>query len=310
MPQNLTSQSNVMTAASQTMAGWSRVIESPDDIPAIYKSHFDLCFDSKQRFPTVIWTPALDKFPRRTTDKLICDDESALTIFEKVGGQVDVLCYPYRDVEEAELGIVLLDSWITVSGKTMEGESRVSTIHFNTTSKRYFESILNSLRPFPRGMDEAQLATERDKFNHLSTSNFKMMNYGRESLLPGESVLRILLQQEIRQPFLTVFGKTFSRMVSPEHLTALTDRELILIRNSGSSKDGRAARYGGIWQYVPLHSVGSVSLSEVTNERLTLSIRLRSGRTIESIFEISNLPELEQFRSQFQWIIEPVHAAG
>jgi hypothetical protein len=310
MPQTIQSQGNVMTAASQTMAGWSKVIESPEDIPAVYKSLFDRYFDSKHRFPTVIWIPALDTFPRRTTEKLICDNESALTIFEKIGNQVNVLCYPYHDIEETELGIVLLDSWITVSGKTKDGKSCVSTIHFNTTSKRYFESILNSLRPFPRMMDGALDAAEKDKFNDLSETNFKMMNYGRESLLPGESVLRILLQQEIRRPFLTVFGRTFSRTISPAHLTVITDRELILIRNTGSSRDGRAARYGGIWQYVPLRSVESVSLSETSNERLTLSIRLRSGRTIESIFEISNLPELEQFRSQLQWLIETVHAAG
>ena len=198
-----------MTAARQSMAAWSKLVESREDIPAVYKTHFDKTFDSKQRFPLVIWTPSLERFPRKTTEKLICDTDEALYIFEKNGNQVDSTCYPYREMCGSEIGIILLDSWLTIHGRTSQGETAVSKIEFNTTSKRYFEPILSKLCPASDTMDKAHFTVEKDKFNRLSVINFKFMNYGRERLQTGETVIRFLLQPEIHQPLFTMFGRTF-----------------------------------------------------------------------------------------------------
>ena len=130
------------------------------------------------------------------------------------------------------------------------------------------------------------------------------MNYGRESLVSGETVLHFLLQPQIRQPLFTIFGKTFHKVLSLTHLTVVTDQELILIQESGSGKEGRAGRYGGIWQYIPLRSIISVSLSAVDNDRLTLLIRCQPDRTVEALFDISNLPELQQLRDQLQILLK------
>lgn len=310
MSQNLQSQSTVLTAARQTMAAWSKLVESREDIPAVYKTHFDKTFDTEQRFPVVILTPSLDKFPRKTTEKLICDTDDALYIFEKNGNQIETACYPYRDMYGSEIGIILLDSWLTIHGRTSQGEVAVSKIEFNTTSRRYFEPILNKLRPTPTTMDKAHFAAEKDKFNSLSAINFKFMNYGRESLHPGETVIRFLLQSEIRQPLFTIFGKTFHKTLSHTHFTVITDQELILIRDTGNDKDGRAGRYGGIWQYIPLRYIDSVFLSEVADDRLTLSVRCQPDRTIEMLFDISNLPELQQLCSELQSLTEHTRATG
>ncbi|MGB8980696.1 MAG: hypothetical protein WCC12_02365, partial [Anaerolineales bacterium] len=287
MSQDSQSENTVITAARQTMAAWSKVIESREDIPSVYRNLFDRHFDTRQHFPYVILTPPLDKFLRKTTEKLVCDTDDAIYVFERDGNQIDASRYAYRDVYGVEVGVVLLDAWLTISGKTSAGEAGLSTIEFNTTSLRYFEPILKKMRPAPRPVDKAVLAAERDKFDSLATANFKFMNYGRESLIPGETVLQILLQPEIRQSLLTVFGKTFYKTLSPAHLTVVTDRELILIRDV---ERGRKAtdRYGGVWQYMPLHRLDSVNLSDAANDRLTLSIHCQPGRTIEKLFESSS----------------------
>ena len=306
MSQNL--QSTVLTAARQTMAAWSRVIESREDIPAVYKSCFDQHFGSDSSFPYVILTPPLDKFSRRTTEKLICDTDKAIHIFERNGHQIEVSNYPYRDIYGVELGIILLDSWLTISGKTSQEQVCDLTIQFNTTSLRHFVPILNKLRSVPKAVDEAQIAVERDKFDHLSAINFKFMNYGRESLIAGETVLQILLQPEIRQPLGTVFGRTFYKTVSPAHLAITTDRELILIRDVERSKRSEVSRYGGIWQFLPLSCLDALTLSEGSNQRFTLSIQYHSGQTIEKLFEESHQQELEQFCSQLKALIDSTHA--
>ncbi|MFT3891806.1 MAG: hypothetical protein QM730_09260 [Anaerolineales bacterium] len=303
MTQELKEQSTTMTAARQTMAAWSKLLESREEIPTIFKNHFNQAFGSGEPFPLVIWTPSLDRFPHRTTEKLICDTSDALYIFEKNGNQIDATVYLYRDISGSEVGNILLDSWLTIYGRTKQGGTTASKIEFNTTSKRYFELIIRKLRPAGEA-NASQFVLQKDKFNALSTINFKFMNYGRESLVAGETVIQFLLQSEIRQPIFTFFSKTFHKVLSPTHLTVLTDQELILIQETGNGKDGRAGRYGGIWQYIPLRYIDLVSLSPVENDRLTFSIRCQPNRTIEKLFDISNLPMLQQFRDQLQALLK------
>lgn len=304
MSQNVQSQSTALTGARQTMSAWSKLIESPEDIPAIYKTCFEKHFGSEQAFPYVILTPALDNHTHKITEKLVCDTADRLYVFEKNGDRIDTNCYPYQEIYSSEVGSILLYSWLTIRGKTSEGEPSVSTIEFNTTSKRYFESVLNKLRPAFETMDETQIAAEKDKFNSLSDINFKFMNHGRESLLPGETVLHFLLQSELRQPLFTIFDKTFYKTLSLTHMAVVTNRELILICDTGNTKEQRSDRYGGIWQYIPLRYIDSVSLSEVVDDKLTLSIHCQPDRTIEKLFDISNLPNLQQLCFELQSLTE------
>ena len=291
---------NTLTAARQTMSAWSRVIESRDEIPAVYQEYFDQQFDREQLFPRVIWTPSLEKFPRKTTEKLICDTDDALYVFERTGNEIDVKCYPYCDIHGSELGIVLLDSWLTVYGKTSRGEVSASKIEVNTTSLRYFSSIQKRLRPSLAAADHENFTREKDKFNILSTTHFKFMNYGRESLIPGETVQQFIVQAEIRDPLFTLFGKTFYRDVSPAHLTILTDHELILFQDVERNRESRVSQYGGLWQYIPLRIIESLELSDAPNDRLLLSIRCRAGRVVEKLFNASSRSEIEQLRSRFR----------
>jgi hypothetical protein len=303
MSPHLQSQSAVLTGARQTMTAWSKEIESREGIPPFYKQSFDQYFGSEQPFPHTVLTPALDKFPRRTTEKLVCDTDEAVCIFEKNRNQVEARWYHYRDVCAVETGIVLLESWLTLYGRTSRGEVRASTIEINTTSLRHFDRVLRRIRPKPRLMDKETLAAERDKFDSLSEVSFKFMNYGRSSLVPGETVLQFVLQPEIRQPLWTVFGRTFYKTISPAHLTILTDRELILIRNADRLSLSQVDRYGGVWRYIPLASLDSIALSGTGNERVQLSIRHQPGETIQVLFDASLQQQLERFCTQAQKLI-------
>jgi hypothetical protein len=291
---------SLLTGARQTMAAWSKVLESREDIPVVFRNSFDRQFHVERQFPHVIFTPSLEKFPRKTTEKLICDTEDVIYIFERNGNQIQETFYSFQDVSLLELGIVLLDSWLTISGKTKQGEPGISKIEFNTTSLRFFTGILTRLRPSSQTMDGAQFAFEKDKFNQLARANFKFMNYGRESLVPGESVLQILLQPEIRQSLFTIFGRTFYKTLSPAHLSILTDKELIFIQDPEHVKESKIARYGGIWKYLSLRGIEAVTISEITENRLLLTIQCQQGTKIEKLFEASNRSQLEQFRSNFQ----------
>jgi hypothetical protein len=301
MSRDLKSEMSVLTGARQTMSSWSKVIETYDAVPEVYKSFLKQYCGENQAFPYVILAPPLEKFLHNTTEKLIYDLNDAIHILERTGNQAVTKSYPYKSVRFVEVGNILLSSWITISGITSEGVASASTIEFNAaTGERHFAVFLNKMRPAPQNADVAGLRAEKDKFDHLSTLNFKFMNYGRNSLVRGENVVQILLQPEIREPAWTLLGWTFYRTISPAHLTILTDKELILIREDEREKDVRGARYGSVWQYIPLRSIISVSLADPSNDLLILTITLSPDETLEKIFAVSSKPELEQFRDKIK----------
>ncbi len=303
MTQNLQSQNILLTGARQTMAAWSKVLESREEIPAIYQAHFERYFAVGAPFPFVVWMPSLNRHTGWTTETLICDTPDALYIFEKHGTQVSALSYSYEDVYSVEDGNILLDAWLMVSGRTQGGEKRVTTLTFNMTSKRHFEGILHKLRGFPQEAGANDLSAQKDKFNSLSDRSFKLMNYGRESLLPGETVQRFVFQPGIKNPFFSIFGMTFYKPASLAHMVVSTDRELILIQETGDDKEMSPARYGGIWQYIPLHCVDSVTVEETAKDRVKLLIRCQPDAVIEKVFDPSNLVELESFSKDLQKLI-------
>ena len=142
-----------------------------------------------------------------------------------------------------------------------------------------------------------------------SSSSFKFMNFARHSLLAGEQVLHAILQPEIRARRFTFLGKTFYRRISPTHVCILTDRELILIREEAlkSLND----KYGGIWEYIPLDKLGSLSMSTRNDSLLALSIELVTGYGFECLFEATRQNEVEQLLLKFRQLKagEPEYAA-
>lgn len=290
-----------MTAGKQTMSSWSKIIESYDAVPIVYRSALDPQLAGSKDFPHIVLIPPLDKFLRKTNQKLICDSGDSIQILERSGSQVIKKSYPYQTVSMLEFGSILLRSWISVYGPTSEGDMDFSTFEFNTVSERHFSLFINKIRPAPIGSDEDAFKVEQAKFNHLSSINFKFMNYGRGSLLMGQKVIQTILQPEIRKPAFKFLSWTFYRTVLLAHLTILTDRELIFIRDDEQGLAKKGVRHGGIWQYIPLRSIDSTSVEEESPDGLlTLVVNLSSGHTLKKSFAASGKTELETLRDKLQ----------
>jgi hypothetical protein len=298
MSQNSNRPEPVLTGARQTMMSWSKVIEAYEEIPEIYRPFLDPLLAASDNFPHIVLAPPLDKFLRKTSEKLICDSPDAIHILERSGSQVLKKSYPYQKIGMLEVGIILLKSWITLCGENSEGKSDCTTLEFNTSSERHYAAFLKKIRPAAGQDDDGGLKTERDKFNYLSNLNFKFMNYARSSLMMGEKVIQSMLQPEIRTPAWKLLGWTFHRTVSLAHLAILTDRELILIRDDERSKAIKGVRYGGVWQYIRLDSIRSVKLEDAVDDHLSLVINLAGGDAIKKNFAAASKPELEQLRDK------------
>ncbi len=233
--------------------------------------------------------------------------DQALWILERVGSQVTAKSFPYQSIEQVETGNILLYSWLTLRGLTSEGLPGSVTIEYNpAVGERHLAVFLHKIRPQPREVEAASFAAEKNKFNYLANLNFKFMNYGRSSLICGETVLDSLFQPEIREPAWSLPGWTFYRSLSPAHLTILTNQELILLREDEHSQETRGGKYGGIWQYLPLRSLTSVSVAQNGAKWLTLRLKLTSNQTLEKLFDLSNQPALEKLAEQLKALLGAV----
>ncbi len=298
MAENLNLES--LTGAKQSMSAWTKAVESYEDVPTIYKGFFGKRITDNQSIPYTLLAPSLLKPAGRTTEKLICDADNAIHILERNGNQVILRSYPYQTVSMLEMGNVLLSSWLTISGVASTGMADISTIDFNDSSSRHYETFIKKIRPMPSETGGNQFKVEKDKFDYLSANNFKLMSYARASLIDGETVQQIILQPEIKKPRWPMLGDMFLKMITPPHLTILTSLELIFIEDIGLGGKADQPKYGGIWQYIPLRSIKSMAWSKTTDgDWLTLSITVSPDKTISKIYAISSMPELEQLCARF-----------
>jgi hypothetical protein len=97
----------------------------------------------------------------------------------------------------------------------------------------------------------------------------------------------------------------FFRTISTAHLSMLTDRELILMREDerfSTRKKGK--RYGGVWQYIPLRSVVSLTTTQRAENLLTLSINLTDNKSIDRIYALDKSEEVAAFQSAVEDVIK------
>ena len=103
----------------------------------------------------------------------------------------------------------------------------------------------------------------------------------------------------MRQPLITLFGKSLTRLIATAHLCILTDRELIIIRDDEDSPVWQpGVRYGGVWLYLPLAKIVALAVTPRTADVLTLTIELPHGERIESLFATAQQAEVDRFLCQ------------
>jgi len=295
----------LLTGYEQTKWSWARIVESYDQLPEAFKDFFKTFLDDTSAFPYAVRTPRFEELTRRENEKLIFSLDNKVYVLERIKDKLSVTCYPLEDISTIEVGAILLDSWIKISGVASNGVLTSSTLRFNTVTDFLFTPILGKIRPTSTPGDTDQ-SSERAKFDYLMPLNFKFMNYARHSLVPGEKVIHTVLQPEIRAKLLTLFGRSLSRTISTAHLSILTDRELIMIRDEKTGRWGDKTKYGGVWNYIPLDKITSISLTPEKGDLLVLSIHLPQNDHIDSLFSASNKQEVELFLSQFETLIRGV----
>ena len=279
---------------------WARVIDSLERVPELYLEFVCSWLSHGEEFPYIVLAPAYENFRNKITEKIICVSGPEIKVLERNGKAITAQSYPLAELSYVEVSSILLDFRVRITGITSQGIPASSLFRSSAATDYLFAPILRQVRLQADASKGVGQAPDLERFNSWSSSSFKFMNFARRSVLAGEKVLDCLLQPEIRAKRFTFLNKTFYRTLSLTHACILTDQELILIREEAlpSLND----KYGGIWEYIPLNRIATLSTSTRNNNLLALSIKLVTGDSFECLFDAAKQDEVEQFLVQFHKI--------
>jgi hypothetical protein len=262
---------------------WAREVKTAEEIPDAFLEFYN-SITLEGYSPYTVFTPPDRWGFNRTSPKIISMFEDKIAIAEKVKKDIIKKVYYFKDINFIEWRTVLLSSWLKING-TVNDVFSSTTIEFNTVKDYLFKPILKKIRASINGLRTENknelLEKEKNKFNYLNKINFKYMNFARESLMPAESVINMVLQPYIRIKFM----KYFYKIISSPHFTILTDKELIIIKDDNTLLSEKGITYGGIWNYIPINKIDSISLTENQDlDTLNFTLSLKGNAVLNSLF--------------------------
>ena len=232
--------------------------------------------------PHAVLTPTFPGYVHRENEKLVFSLDRQLYVWERIKNDLKCTGYAFDDIQTIEIGTVLLYAWIGITGVASDGVLTTSIFKFNSVTDWLFAPFIQEIRGAAGDMADADREAEIRTLDSRVQSNFKFRNYARRSLVPGEKVIDALWQPEIRHKLLTLLGRSFFRTIAMTHLLILTDRELIIIREDEASPQWRdESRYGGVWKYIPLDKITSISLAPKETNLLALVIHLPENDSLD-----------------------------
>ncbi len=287
-----------LTGYAQTKLSWARRVSSYAELPDVYHDRLKALLGGRP-LPQLVLTPTYRGYIHRENEKLIFSLDRHLYIWERTKGGLICTCYALEDIHSVESGSVLLYAWIGIHGVASHGGSVRSNLRFNSITSYMFAPLVDEIRSASGDPGGADHELELRKLEDWGQLSFKFSSYARRSLLPGEKVIDALWQPEIRNRLLTFLGRSFYKTIATTHLLILTDRELIIIREDETSRHGcYDSRYGGVWIYLPLDKIISITLTPTEANLLALSIYLPQNDCIESLFSAIQQPAVDRFLSR------------
>ena len=293
----------LLSHAEQTRLSWARVARSWDEVPQDFRHALATVSGRTQDLPYTVLTPSFQGFLRRPGEKLICTFGDEIWVMDKVQNRAMTTCYPVGEISSIEAGSVLLKAWITIRGVDRSGALSASTLEFNAVGEGLLTPIVARGRPGPDTSGGVDHGAEIDKFKCLAPLNFKFMNYARRTIVPGERVIQFVLQPEVRAEAPRLLGRTWWGRIYPAHLTVLTDKELIDIRDEPGVRWNPDAKHGGIWTYVPLPKVVGTSLGKADDSMVAVAVDLAGGDRLDLLFSGSQEEEVKGLVGQVESLI-------
>lgn len=280
---------------------WARRVDSFGQVPETLRGLFDeIPPDEREPFPYSVLTPTFRGIGRRLEpERLVCLTAKTLYVLEARHSGLEIAKFHLRGKCIVERGVVLLYSWIRVSGTAEDGTPQSCCVRFNSITDHLMAPFVDALRAPSAGSGDMQ-GSRLECFNSLAQTHYKFYSRGRSGLRPCDCVARMLFQPEVRDSRREVLGFTITRRISPAHLTVLTPSEVILIRDASSRFWLKDQTHGAIWTHVPREMVRSASLEPGERQCLRLTLHCKAEVEEWMLFEASVRQELQGLVQELQ----------
>lgn len=258
-----------------TIDTFPRLIKNIDEIPSTFKDYISSFVSNNTGFPYMIFIPQNWWGFKFVPAKLIVLLEDRILVAEKNKKKLLILNYLFNDIYYIQKGIVLLHSWIKLIG-LVNGNISISFIEFNSVGAKIFRPVVEKFRMVSCGLEinekeKEKLKKEKEKFLYLLNSNYKYMNFGSDSIMPGENVQNMLLQPGIKVKYCFFF----KRYLNVQHFSILTDKELIIIHDNDTLRSLNIIEFGGIWNFIPLNKIKNISLESYKDKKEIISLNIK-----------------------------------
>lgn len=277
---------------------WPRAISSYKEIPAGFLAEFP---GEDAGFPYTVLIPGGEPstFENNVNPQMLCLYDDRLVSLEAIRGDVQTTEYALKSITSVEHGRVLLNSWLSI-----HSASRSKTFHFSSSVAHVFSPIVNAFRATDGGVvsekeADANTPDEVTKLGYLWKKNFKYFNYAKQSLAPGVKVEASVYQEEIPLSKLNLFNRPIFSSYLSGHLAVLTDRELIFIKESEEVRAIHDTSYGGVFSYIPLQGVRSVTFDSTDDKKVdcVANISLVDGKHYQFQFSTATAVHLDEFKA-------------
>jgi len=297
--QRLTSVSHstksFLPATAQTKRSWARVVDSLDNVPAIYQDQVRAISEAHGCFPYTIVTPTYAGFLSKGSEKLICAFNEILYVLTYSSDHLESQSVEYSTITYTQHAFVLLKSWLKLTVAVTDTAPKQFVFRYNSASESCFIPLIEIIRSHSRIQSNPIDPIEDNNLQFLEQLDYKLFNYGVRGLLPNQLIRSTLYQPAVQHYLIRVHRAVLTRTLFPAHLSILTDNELILVSDGEQTHWHNNRRYGGVWTYVPLCMIDHVSVVDESKDLLTLKYDLADAESLIRKFRIEYFAEVTQF---------------
>ena len=280
---------------AKDMETWPRQIKAYEELPKQYQHFFEVFQDGRIPLPYVIFVPAMQWRKRNCKEKLLCLTASEISIYERDNEDIFKEGLTFESIHFIEEGTVLLYSWIKVHGNA-DGKLKTIQVEFNTVTKNLFHPVILELRKGALGYEDKKNEPNNTKIAQLKEKSYKFMNYGLDSLLPGQAIKALMFQPSVYEKAYLFF----ERLLSPAQLHLLTAEEYILIQEEEDKKNDKS-QYSGIWTYIPLKNLRNIKVRPIAAQGLIeLSLEGYYSQKIQATLGSGAKEDLKDYLQQVE----------
>lgn len=284
-----------MKHVAKDMETWPRQIKAYEELPKQYQHFFEVFQDGRIPLPYVIFVPAMQWRKRNCKEKLLCLTASEISIYERDNEDIFKEGLTFESIHFIEEGTVLLYSWIKVHGNA-DGKLKTIQVEFNTVTKNLFHPVILELRKGALGYEDKKNEPNNTKIAQLKEKSYKFMNYGLDSLLPGQAIKALMFQPSVYEKAYLFF----ERLLSPAQLHLLTAEEYILIQEEEDKKNDKS-QYSGIWTYIPLKNLRNIKVRPIAAQGLIeLSLEGYYSQKIQATLGSGAKEDLKDYLQQVE----------